>query len=75
MGSLEPPLTKNIFVRSAQWNAARQEPERAVHVVRGFVRGKLKNYRMALLRANRLAVSAVSAGPAVAVGLTIPCRE
>ncbi len=53
LGSLEPPLTKNIFVRSAQWNAARQEPERAVHVVRGFVRGKLKNYRMALLRANR----------------------
>jgi CRISP-associated protein Cas1 len=53
LGSLEPPLTKNIFVRSAQWNAARQEPERAVHVVRGFVRGKLKNYRNALLRANR----------------------
>jgi CRISP-associated protein Cas1 len=42
LGSLEPPLTKNIFVRSAQWNAARQEPERAVHVVRGFVRGKLR---------------------------------
>jgi CRISPR-associated protein Cas1 len=53
LGSLEPPLTKNIFVRSAQWNAARQEPEKAVHVVRGFVRGKLKNYRNALLRANR----------------------
>ncbi|MGI0494982.1 type I-D CRISPR-associated endonuclease Cas1d [Alkalinema pantanalense CENA528] len=53
LGSLEPPLTKNIFVRSAQWNAARQEPERAVHVVRGFVRGKLKNYRNALLRAQR----------------------
>jgi CRISP-associated protein Cas1 len=53
LGSLEPPLTKNIFVRSAQWHAARQEPERAVHVVQGFVRGKLKNYRNALLRANR----------------------
>jgi CRISP-associated protein Cas1 len=53
LGSLEPPLTKNIFVRSAQWNAARQEPEKAVHVVQGFVRGKLKNYRNALLRANR----------------------
>jgi CRISPR-associated protein Cas1 len=53
LGSLEPPLTKNIFVRSAQWNAARQERDKAVHVVRGFVRGKLKNYRIALLRAQR----------------------
>ena len=49
LGSLEPPLTKNIFVRSAQWGAARQEREKAAHVVRGFVRGKLKNYRVALL--------------------------
>jgi CRISP-associated protein Cas1 len=53
LGSLEPPLTKNIFVRSAQWAAARQEPQRATHVVQGFVRGKLKNYRNALLRAQR----------------------
>jgi CRISP-associated protein Cas1 len=53
LGSLEPPLTKNIFVRSAQWNAAKVEHDRAIHVVRGFVRGKLKNYRSALQRAQR----------------------
>jgi CRISP-associated protein Cas1 len=53
LGSLEPPLSKNIFVRSAQWAAARQEPTRASHVVQGFVRGKLKNYRNTLLRAQR----------------------
>ena len=34
LGSLEPPLTKNIFVRSAQWNAAKVKREKAVHVVR-----------------------------------------
>jgi CRISP-associated protein Cas1 len=53
LGSLEPPLTKNIFIRSAQWAAARDGGEKAIHLVRGFVRGKLKNYRIALLRAQR----------------------
>jgi CRISP-associated protein Cas1 len=53
LGSLEPPLTKNIFIRSAQWAAAREDRSKAVHVVKGFVRGKLKNYRIALLRAQR----------------------
>jgi len=52
LGRLEPELTKNIFVRSAQWQAA-GESERAVHVVRSFVRGKLKNYRNGLLRRER----------------------
>ncbi|MBD2153168.1 type I-D CRISPR-associated endonuclease Cas1d [Leptolyngbya sp. FACHB-16] len=52
LGRLEPELTKNIFVRAAQWKAiAPSEP--ALHVVRGFVRGKLKNYRNALMRAQR----------------------
>jgi CRISP-associated protein Cas1 len=51
LGKLEPPLTKNILVRSAQWKALGQE--QAVHVVRGFVRGKLKNYRSLLLRSQR----------------------
>jgi CRISPR-associated protein Cas1 len=52
LGRLEPELTKNIFVRAAQWNAiAPSEP--ALHLVRGFVRGKLKNYRNALLRGQR----------------------
>lgn len=52
LGRLEPELTKNIFVRRAQWQAA-GESEQAVHVVRGFVRGKLKNYRSSLLRRER----------------------
>lgn len=52
MGRLEPELTKNIFVRQAQWQAA-GESEKAIHLVRGFVRGKLKNYRMMLARTLR----------------------
>jgi CRISPR-associated protein Cas1 len=52
LGRLEPELTKNIFVRSAQWRAIAPS-EQATHLVRGFVRGKLKNYRQALLRAQR----------------------
>jgi CRISP-associated protein Cas1 len=52
LGRLEPELTKNIFVRSAQWKAiAPSEP--ALHMVRGFIRGKLKNYRNAFLRGQR----------------------
>ena len=52
LGRLEPEMTKNIFVRKAQWQAA-GETEQAVHAVRGFVRGKLKNYRNTLLRRER----------------------
>ena len=52
LGRLEPPLTKNIFVRSAQWQAAENSPQ-AVHIVRSFIRGKLKNYRNPLMRAQR----------------------
>jgi CRISPR-associated protein Cas1 len=52
LGRLEPELTKNIFVRSAQWKAIAPS-ETALHLVRGFVRGKLKNYRQALLRSQR----------------------
>lgn len=52
LGRLEPPMTKNIFVRRAQWKAS-GESAQAVHVVQGFVRGKLKNYRNSLLRAQR----------------------
>jgi CRISP-associated protein Cas1 len=52
LGRLEPEVSKNIFVRSAQWKAA-GSTEQAVHVVRGFIRGKLKNYRSALLRTQR----------------------
>lgn len=49
---LEPEMSKNIFVRSAQWKAA-GETAQAVHVTQGFVRGKLKNYRYALSQARR----------------------
>lgn len=49
IGHLEPEVSKNIFVRKAQWSAAEDSPK-ALHVVRGFIRGKLKNYRYSLLR-------------------------
>ena len=52
LGRLEPELTKNIFVRAAQWKAVAPS-EQASHLVRGFVRGKLKNYRNALMRGQR----------------------
>ena len=52
LGRLEPEVTKNIFVRRSQWLAAGETPQ-AVHVVRGFVRGKLKNTRNLLLRRQR----------------------
>ncbi|MBD2196827.1 MULTISPECIES: type I-D CRISPR-associated endonuclease Cas1d [Calothrix] len=52
LGRLEPEVTKNIFVRKAQWQAAGESPQ-AIHLVQGFVRGKLKNYRQILLRRQR----------------------
>jgi len=52
LGKLEPELTKNIFVRNAQWKAAGETPQ-AIHVVQGFIRGKLKNYRTTLSRYQR----------------------
>lgn len=52
LGRLEPEVTKNIFVRKAQWQAA-GESAQAIHVVQGFVRGKLKNYRNILIRRQR----------------------
>ena len=61
LGRLEPELNKNIFVRAAQWQAA-GESVRAVHVVQGFVRGKLKSYRNLLLRAQREGNADLSAG-------------
>lgn len=52
LGKLEPELSKNIFVRNAQWKAAGETPQ-AIHVVRGFIRGKLKNYRNSLSQTQR----------------------
>ncbi|MEM8640393.1 MAG: type I-D CRISPR-associated endonuclease Cas1d [Cyanobacteria bacterium P01_G01_bin.54] len=51
-GRVEPELSKNIFVRRAQWSVL-PNSARAVHCVQGFVRGKLKNYRQLLLRRQR----------------------
>lgn len=61
LGRLEPELNKNIFVRAAQWQAS-GESDQATHVVKGFVRGKLKSYRNLLLRAQRGGNSAVKEG-------------
>ncbi|MFM6817169.1 MAG: CRISPR-associated endonuclease Cas1, partial [Dolichospermum sp.] len=38
--------------RKAQWQAAGNTPQ-SIHVVQGFVRGKLKNYRQLLVRRQR----------------------
>jgi len=71
LGRLEPELNKNIFIRAAQWQAAGasdsvsdrhvgRSSKQAVHAVQGFIRGKLKNYRNMLLRAQREGISASS---------------
>jgi CRISP-associated protein Cas1 len=52
LGRIEPEVSKNIFVRKAQWQAA-GESAQAIHVVQSFVRGKLKNYRILLNRRQR----------------------
>lgn len=61
LGRLEPELNKNIFVRSAQWQAAGETPQ-AIHAVQGFIRGKLKNYRTLLMRAQREGITGLEAG-------------
>ncbi len=52
LGHLVPELTKNIFVRKAQW-AASGESSKSIHIVQQIVRGKLKNYRTGLMRRRR----------------------
>ena len=52
LGCLQPEVTKNIFVRRAQWSVNVDSPQ-AVHCVQGFIRGKLKNYRHLLSRRKR----------------------
>lgn len=52
LGRLEPELTKNIFVRKAQWAVTDNSPK-ALHIVQGFIRGKLKNYRNFIQLRNR----------------------
>ncbi|MFM7449029.1 MAG: type I-D CRISPR-associated endonuclease Cas1d [Leptolyngbyaceae cyanobacterium] len=52
LGRLEPELNKNVLIRAAQWQAIAPSPA-ATHLVQGFIRGKLKNYRNTLLRGQR----------------------
>jgi CRISP-associated protein Cas1 len=52
LGKIEPELSKNIFIRKAQWQA-QGETDKSIHIVRAFVRGKLKNYRQLLQRHQR----------------------
>jgi CRISP-associated protein Cas1 len=61
LGRLEPELTKNIFVRAAQWKAAGETPK-AVHIVQACIRGKLKNFRNGLLRSQRRNDTELNAG-------------
>jgi CRISPR-associated protein Cas1 len=51
-GRLAPPLGKNSLIRLEQ-HQAHHHPERAFTLARAFVRGKLTNMRVMLLRANR----------------------
>ncbi len=50
LGRLEPELSKNVVVRTAQWGASEATK---LHICQAIVRGKLKNYRTALQRAAR----------------------
>jgi CRISPR-associated protein Cas1 len=51
-GRLTPPLGKNSLIRLEQHQAHR-DPVRSFTLARAFVRGKLNNMRVMLLRANR----------------------
>jgi CRISP-associated protein Cas1 len=51
-GRLAPPLSKNSLIRLEQ-HQAHQDPVRTFTLARAFVRGKLNNMRVMMLRANR----------------------
>lgn len=51
-GRLTPPVSKNVFVRAAQFRSHETYPQR-VALAACFVRGKLHNERTFLLRGNR----------------------
>jgi CRISPR-associated protein Cas1 len=70
LGSLESPLSKNIYLRSAQWDAAREE-SKTLTIVRSFIRGKLKNYRSSLLRLQREVAAADVQGAIDGLGRSI----
>lgn len=52
LGRFQPPLSKNLILRKAQFRAA-EDPDRAAELARGFVRGKLLNMRTLLQRVSR----------------------
>ena len=52
LGRIEPALSKNALLRSAQYRAA-FDPARTLALARQIVRGKLANMRVLLQRANR----------------------
>src|SRR5712692_5660599 len=52
LGRIEPALSKNALLRSAQYRAA-FDPVRTLALARQLVRGKLTNMRVLLQRANR----------------------
>ena len=51
-GRLTPPLSKNSLIRLEQ-HKAHHDPVRSFALARAFVRGKLANMRVMLMRANR----------------------
>jgi CRISPR-associated protein Cas1 len=51
-GRLSPPISKNAFVRKAQY-LAHADQTKALQVAQACVRGKLENMRTMLMRANR----------------------
>ncbi|NEO85340.1 MAG: type I-D CRISPR-associated endonuclease Cas1 [Spirulina sp. SIO3F2] len=73
-GRVEPELSKNIFVRRAQWSVLPGSAQ-AVHCVQGFVRGKLKNYRQSLLRRQRENEQLPLAGAIAQLDKIIPALE
>lgn len=49
---LEPPFSKNVILRIAQYQASFDE-ETKIRIASYFVKGKLANYRMAIMQAQR----------------------
>lgn len=69
-GRLASPFSKNSLIRIAQ-HKAHHDPERSFTLARAFVRGKLSNMRVMLLRGNRKRDDAEIARAADSLGETI----
>ena len=52
LGRFQPPLSKNLILRKAQFRAS-ENPDQVAEFARGFVRGKLLNMRTLLQRSAR----------------------